>query len=182
MGRTGANTVVRKLFTEISGAVPGRSDQPRVELTVSVDASEGAECAKEFTMSRLIVAVAVVCWSAPLFAEIRLVPSFTGLSSPIFVTHAGDGTNRLCIVEQGGVIKVVRPGSSTPTTFLDIRTKVLSGGERGLLGLAFHPQYSRNGRFFVYYTRTGDGALVIAEYNASTNSDIAGTTEMTLLT
>ena len=133
-------------------------------------------------MSRLIVAVAVVCWSAPLFAEIRLVPAFTGLSSPIFVTHAGDGTNRLFIVEQGGVIKVVRPGSSTPTTFLDIRTKVLSGGERGLLGLAFHPQYSRNGRFFVYYTRTGDGALVIAEYNASTNSDIAGTTEMTLLT
>jgi hypothetical protein len=111
-----------------------------VELTVSVDTSEGAECAKEFTMSRLIVAVAVVCWSAPLFAEIRLVPAFTGLSSPIFVTHAGDGTNRLFIVEQGGVIKVVRPGSSTPTTFLDIRTKVLSGGERGLLGLAFHPQ------------------------------------------
>ena len=137
---------------------------------------------KEFTMARLIVAVAVVCWSAPLFAEIRLVPAFTGLSSPIFVTHAGDGTNRLFIVEQGGVIKVVRPGSSTPTTFLDIRTKALSGGERGLLGLAFHPQYSRNGRFFVYYTRAGDGALVIAEYNASTNSDIAGTTEMTLLT
>src|SRR5262245_53060853 len=129
------------------------------------------------------VIAAVLCWSAPLFAAIRLVPTAsTGLSAPVFVGHAGDGSNRLFIVEQGGVIKVVQPESSTPTTFLDIRTKVLSGGERGLLGLAFHPQYASNGRFFVYYTRIGDGALVIAEYNASTNSDIASTTETTLLT
>jgi hypothetical protein len=59
---------------------------------------------------------------------------------------------------------------------------VLSGGERGLLGLAFHPQYSSNGRFFVFYTRTGDGAIIVAEYRVSANPDIASSSETVLLT
>ena len=114
---------------------------------------------------RSLVAVAFLCLSAPLLAAIQLTPVVSsGLSSPIFVGHAGDGTNRLFIEEQGGVIRVLQPGASLPTVFLDIHTKVLSGGERGLLGLAFHPQYATNGRFFVYYTRTSDGTIVIAEY------------------
>jgi glucose/arabinose dehydrogenase len=129
-----------------------------------------------------LVIAAVVSWSAPLAAEIRLATVVSGLSAPVFVAHAGDGSNRLFIVEQAGVIKVLRPGFSTPTTFLDVRSKVLSGGERGLLGLAFHPRYASNGRFFVYYTRIGDGALVVAEYNASANSDVASSTETILLT
>jgi hypothetical protein len=55
---------------------------------------------------------------------------------------------------------------------------VLSGGERGLLGLAFHPLYGANGRFFVFYTQSSDGALVVAEYLASPPaSNAAGTTE-----
>jgi hypothetical protein len=129
-----------------------------------------------------IAIAAVLTWSDPLSADIRLATVLSGLSAPVFVGHAGDGTNRLFIVEQEGIIKVLRPGSSTTTTFLDIRTKVVAAGEQGLLGLAFHPKYSLNGRFFVFYTRRGDGALVIAEYRASANSDIAGTTETTLLT
>ena len=128
------------------------------------------------------IVIVVLTWSAPLSADVRLATVLSGLSSPVFIGHASDGTDRLFIVEQGGTIKVVRPGSSTATTFLDIRTKVVAGGEQGLLGLAFHPKYSANGRFFVYYTRRGDGAVVIAEYRASANSDIAGTTETTLLT
>jgi len=110
------------------------------------------------------------------------IPS--GLSSPLFVGHAHDGSNRLFIVEQGGLIKVLQPGSSKPTVFLDIRSRVLytAGGERGLLGLAFHPLYASNGRFFVFYTRAGDGTLVIAEYRVSSNPDVAGTTELALLT
>ncbi|HVF30981.1 MAG TPA: PQQ-dependent sugar dehydrogenase, partial [Pyrinomonadaceae bacterium] len=94
---------------------------------------------------------------------IRLQPFLTGLSSPVFVTSANDGTNRLFVVEQGGTIKVVQPGSNTVTNFVTI-PNVLSGGERGLLGLAFHPQYSSNRRFFVYYTRSTDGANEIAEF------------------
>lgn len=114
---------------------------------------------------------------------IQLESVVTGLSSPIFVTNAHDGRNRLFIVEQGGIIKVLQPGSTAPTVFLDITTKVLSGGERGLLGLAFHPQYPTNRRFFVYYTRQTDGAIVVAEYQASSsNPDTALTTEIVLLT
>jgi hypothetical protein len=105
--------------------------------------------------------------ASPLFAAVQLEPVVTsGLTEPIFVTNAGDGTNRLFIVEKDGVIKVLQPGSSTPSVFLDIHLKVLSGDdERGLLGLAFHPDYDTNGRFFIFYTRQTDGTLVIAEYH-----------------
>ncbi|HKY03817.1 MAG TPA: PQQ-dependent sugar dehydrogenase, partial [Blastocatellia bacterium] len=120
----------------------------------------------------------------PQAVMIQLEPVVTtGLSSPVFVTNAGDGSNRLFIVEQGGIIKSIRPGSSAQTVFLDITTRVLSGGERGLLGLAFHPLYSSNRRFFVFYTRQTDGALVIAEYHASaSNPNVAETTETVILT
>jgi len=117
-----------------------------------------------------------------LQAAIELVPVLTGLTAPVLVTHAGDGNDRLFVVEQGGIIKVLQPGSTTPTVLLDITSTVLSGGERGLLGLAFHPQFSSNRRFFVNYTRQPDGATVIAEYRVSAgNPDLADPTETVLL-
>ncbi|MBC7900066.1 MAG: PQQ-dependent sugar dehydrogenase [Saprospiraceae bacterium] len=99
----------------------------------------------------------------------------TGLSSPLHLTNAKDGTRRIFIVQQRGIIKVVQPGSTVPTDFLNISSVVSSsGGERGLLGLAFHPQYRDNRRFFVYYTRQSDGSIEIAEYAASeANPNIA---------
>jgi len=116
-------------------------------------------------------------------ATIQLQPMLTGLSSPLYVTHAHDGSNRLFIVEQPGRIKVLQPGTASPTVLLDITSKVLSGGERGLLGLTFHPQFTANRRFFVDYTRQTDGATVIAEYHASaSNPNVADTNETVLLT
>src|SRR5262245_61140928 len=94
-------------------------------------------------------------------ASIQLVPVLAGLQSPIFVTSARDGSHRLFVVEQGGVIKLLLPGATVPTVFLDITTRVLSGGERGLLGLTFHPLFPSSRRFFVDYTRQPDGATVI---------------------
>ena len=119
----------------------------------------------------------------PQAVTIQLEPVVTtGLSSPVLVTNARDGSNRIFIVEQGGIIKVLQPGASTPTVFIDITTRVLSGGERGLLGLAFHPQYETNRRFFVFYTRQTDGDLTIAEYHASAaNPNVADTTETLIL-
>jgi glucose/arabinose dehydrogenase len=117
------------------------------------------------------------------FAQIQLIPVATGLASPVFVTGARDGTNRLFIVEQAGTIRVMPAGGGAPALFLDIRSRVRAGGEQGLLGLAFHPSYSINRRFFVYYTRTADGAIVISEYSASSgNPNAADTTERVLLT
>jgi len=132
---------------------------------------------------RAVALIASLSVPNATFGQVQLVPVVSGLSSPVFVGHAGDGSNRLFIVEQAGVIKVLQPGETEPDTFLDIRTRILAGGERGLLGLAFHPQYLGNGRFFVFYTRAGDGALVIAEYVAAPpSSNTASTTEEVLLT
>jgi glucose/arabinose dehydrogenase len=112
---------------------------------------------------------------------IQLQPVLTtGLASPVYVTNAKDGSNRLFIVELGGTIKVLQPGQTTPTNFLNITSRVVqNGGERGLLGLAFHPQYTQNGRFFVYYTRSSDGQNVVAEYRVSANNpNLASTNEI----
>jgi glucose/arabinose dehydrogenase len=115
--------------------------------------------------------------------RIELAPVLSGLNSPVFVTNAHDGSGRLFIVEQPGTIKVLQPNASQPTVFLDISSKVLFGGERGLLGLTFHPQFRNNRRFFVNYTRQTDGATVIAEYKvSSTDANIADTSEKVILT
>src|SRR5437870_4966892 len=111
-----------------------------------------------------------------------LVAVLSGLASPVYLTNAHDGSNRLFIIEQAGRIKVLQPGATTPTIFLDITARVLAGVERGLLGLTFHPQFSTNHRFFVDYTRQPDGATVIAEYQASAaDASLALTAEKTLL-
>lgn len=95
----------------------------------------------------------------------------TGLSSPVFVTNAGDGTNRMFVVQQRGLIRVVQPGSTTPTTFMNLSGLVSqTGNERGLLGLAFHPDFENNSFFFVNYTQSVGGATVIARYKAINNN------------
>jgi glucose/arabinose dehydrogenase len=113
---------------------------------------------------------------------IQLQPVLSGLSAPVLVTNAHDGSNRLFIVEQTGLIKVLQPGSPPPTVFLDVTSKRVYGGERGLLGLAFHPQVKTNRRFFINYTRSGDGATVVAEYQVSpSNPNAALTAEKVIL-
>jgi glucose/arabinose dehydrogenase len=104
---------------------------------------------------------------APL-TSVSLEQVASGLSDPIGVTNAGDGTGRLFVNERGGRIRVVNPdGSVQATDFVDLSDEVEAGGERGLLGLAFHPQFATNGRLFVHYSRKGDGATVISELTAS---------------
>jgi glucose/arabinose dehydrogenase len=136
------------------------------------------------TLSIVLVVAVPVSSDAQGIPSIRLVPFVTsGLSSPLFITNAGDGTNRLFILQQSGIIRVIQPGSATPTVFLNIISRVLSGGERGLLGMAFHPDYEFNRRFFVYYTRPGDGAIQIAEYQASaTDPNVADMAEKIIIT
>ncbi len=104
------------------------------------------------------------------------------LEQPVYLTHAGDGSSRLFAVEQPGRIRILQEQTMLPDAFLDITGRVLSGGERGLLGLAFHPDYRRNGRFFVNYTRKPDGATVIAEYHRGATSTLASPEERILLT
>ncbi|MDV7695399.1 PQQ-dependent sugar dehydrogenase [Chryseobacterium soli] len=98
--------------------------------------------------------------------NINLEEFATGLSNPVEITNAGD--SRLFVVQQDGIIKIVQPnGAVNVANFLNISSKVTFNGERGLLGLAFHPQYSTNGYFFVYYNNT-DGNITLSRYTVST--------------
>ncbi len=87
----------------------------------------------------------------------------SGFSSPVDLTNAKDGTNRLFIVEQVGRIRIYNGTMVLPTPFLDVSSIITSGGERGLLSLAFHPNYNINRYFFVYYTNLS-GDITIARY------------------
>ncbi len=78
----------------------------------------------------------------------------SGLSSPVDIVNANDGTNRLFIVEKTGTVKILSGGVLLPGNFLDIPDSIVSGGEQGLLSMAFHPGYATNRYFFVYYTNT----------------------------
>jgi len=107
---------------------------------------------------------AEAAWSA---GQVRLALQTGGLSSPVGVVNAGDGTNRLFVLEQRGTVRVFSNNRLLSGFFLDLRSVSFStGGERGLLGLAFHPQFESNRKLFVYYTN-GGGDLVIAEMTAN---------------
>ena len=118
-----------------------------------------------FLLISLLAITSVLAQGVPSPLTIRMQPVVSGLSLPLFVTNAKDGTKRIFVVQQRGIIKVIQPGANTTTDFLNISTIVSSSGnERGLLGLAFHPQFATNRKFYVYYTRQTDGAIEIAEY------------------
>jgi glucose/arabinose dehydrogenase len=107
----------------------------------------------------------------------------TGLDQPTEIVNAGDGSGRLFIVEKTGLIRILRNGALLPAPFLDVRSQVSTSGEQGLLGLAFHPRYASNGRFFVYYTERNSGALHVSAFQVSaTNAEVADrASERTLL-
>ncbi|MBI5533487.1 MAG: PQQ-dependent sugar dehydrogenase [Deltaproteobacteria bacterium] len=97
---------------------------------------------------------------------LKLTSIASGLSAPLFATSpAGDA--RLFVVEQGGRIRIIQGGAVLPTPFLDVSASISTGGERGLLGLAMHPGYASNGRFWINYTDTS-GNTAVVEYKAST--------------
>ncbi len=134
-------------------------------------------------MSRpIVVLVALICLALAVPAPdaqsapegIRVVEAWPGLTfeHPIGVTHAPDGTSTVYVTEQAGRILAVTPGSpATKRLFLDLTAKVCGKGQGGLLGLAFHPKYAENGRFYVTYLQeTGlEGAefkVVLSEFTA----------------
>jgi len=90
-----------------------------------------------------------------------------GFNLPVHVTHAGDGSGRLFVVEQEGRIRILDNGVALPTPFLDVSSRVLCCGEQGLLSVAFPPGFAAKGHFYVDYTRAPDGATVVARYNVS---------------
>lgn len=123
------------------------------------------------------VLCSVILWGGLAFAQSeeewpapRMVEVATGLRNPVDIQNAMDGSGRLFIVEQSGTIRILRDGVVLAEPFLDIRARVTSGGERGLLGLAFPPDFARKQHFYVNYTE-GRGApdlrTVVARYRVN---------------
>jgi glucose/arabinose dehydrogenase len=118
----------------------------------------------------------------PSPASVAWKPVIAGLVRPVGITHAGDGSDRLFIIEQAGHIHIFKDGTLLSTPFLNIQERVGStGNEQGLLGLAFSPRYSENGLFFVNYTDL-QGNTVIARFERSTeNPDLADPESETII-
>ena len=116
---------------------------------------------------RILVFALLLSLSALVTAEVGLKKVFSGLPNPIDIAHDGASKGRMYIAQQNGIVRLAERGVLNPQTFLDVSGLISTGGERGLLGLAFHPQYAVNGYLFVNYTRRGDGATVIARYTRS---------------
>ena len=113
--------------------------------------------------------------AAPAFAGLEAEIFATGFTNPIFVTSP-PGDPRLFVVEQRGTIQIIENGMTLGTPFLDIQDIVAAGGERGLLGLAFHPDYASNGFFYVHYSneRVGsEGDTVVSRFSVSGNPNVA---------
>ncbi|MBW3602160.1 MAG: PQQ-dependent sugar dehydrogenase [Actinobacteria bacterium] len=104
--------------------------------------------------------------------RLALRPVTRGLDTPVFATAPADDP-RLFVVERGGRVRIVARGRLAARPFLDVSDRTRTDGEYGLLGLAFHPGYARNGRFFVHYSARANGATVLAEYRVSDDPDRA---------
>ncbi len=123
------------------------------------------------------VSVIAACWiayvataSAQAFETERIA---TGLVSPLLVTAPPNDFDRIFILQQTGQILIMENGTLLGTPFLNIATEVLASGEQGLLGLAFHPNYSVNGFFYVNYIDINNSDSVIERYTVSANPNVA---------
>jgi uncharacterized protein (TIGR03437 family) len=113
--------------------------------------------------------------------EIRTTQVASNISAPTDIQNAGDGSGRLFLVQQNGIVRILRAGQLATPAFLDIRSKTRGEGERGLLGLAFPAGFAQKQRFYVNYTDL-DGNTVIAQYRVSANPDVAdAASELVLL-
>lgn len=156
----------------------------KTTITVTANASNAntITTTKKGTMNGLTVLILPGSDNAMTVHLEQIAPD-SKFKSPVLLTNAGDGSNRLFVVEKTGQINIIKNGVLLDTPFLDISKKLVKlipfYDERGLLGLAFHPNYTNNGRFFVYYaapnTNQGyDHQNVIAEYTVSMqNPDVA---------
>lgn len=135
----------------------------------------------------ILVAFASACGSEsegslPQGRGARLQLVVSGLSAPLYLTAPPGDLSRLFIVEQTGAVRIVRDGVLLPTPFLNISDRLVAGGEQGLLGLAFDPDYATNGRFVVHYTDLA-GDTRVSSFQVSTDPDIADAgTEQTIYT
>jgi glucose/arabinose dehydrogenase len=139
--------------------------------------STGFNFSRRLILASVLLAGGLIAWSVPAAAQasfaVKLQPFARGFRQPLDFRQAGDGSDRLYVVQKPGIIRVLHGSQPVERAFLDIRPIVGSGGsEQGLLGLAFDPQYAANGFFYVNYTDPS-GDTVVARYQVSGDPDLA---------
>lgn len=157
------------LLAATTAACASGADVPRhtpTPETSNQPSQAAAEAVPEATPTPVPHASAIEAPAATVEPRLELKPVAT-LVRPVFLTHAGDGSDRLYIVEQAGRILILENGVLLPEPFLDIRARVKdTGNEQGLLGLAFPPDYGRSLEFYVNYTAQGN-QTVVSRFNVS---------------
>lgn len=145
-------------------------------LFLRVPTQASSEDDSWFTEQQLVSVESVTVPADRLLEDVPVVVDeivASGFNRPVQATHAGDGSQRIFVVEQEGYIHIVQEGDLSAEPFLAIPGLVDCCGEQGLLGLAFHPNYMSNGYFYVYYNRISDGASVVARYSVSNAPNLA---------
>jgi glucose/arabinose dehydrogenase len=162
------NTATQSKFIRVATPTGGPSPKPSATRTPTMPVSG--------TITSTLVAPTFTPTPTP--ATVSQLPDaagytwqelISGLTQPVGLVNARDGSGRLFIIEQHGLIRILKDGSLLPKPFLDLTKKVNCCGEKGLLGLAFHPQYAQNGYFYVDYVELVNSQLytVIARYSVS---------------
>lgn len=140
---------------------------------------------KKFSSLLVLLITTISCSNSSAQLQIELAFPELSFQQPVDIQNAADGSNRLFVVEQRGVISVFENNSAAKTkkVFIDLTDRVNSGGEMGLLGLAFHPNYKSNGYFFVNYTTNSPSRrTIISRFKVTSNPDIADkNTELVLM-
>ena len=151
------------------GATPGE-----ILDALSLTGVPVTETRSGLTFPRIQLDTALDFLTADRFGRIPLAGEtfLSGLVEPVWITHAGDGSGRLFIVQRGGEILIEDGAGLLVTPFLDLGGQVACCGAGGLSGLAFHPDYAANGFFFVEYVDAG-GDLVVDRYSVSAQPDVA---------
>ena len=127
-------------------------------------------------LAALLIALAGAVLAAPSSAALRLAHVAGGFSAPVHVASTRSEPSRLYVVEQGGLVKILENGAKRARPFLDLRRRVRSGGEQGLLSLAFHPRYPAVRRVYVNFTnRAGDTRVVEFRVNAARTRAVVST-------
>ncbi|MBS3747471.1 MAG: PQQ-dependent sugar dehydrogenase, partial [Wenzhouxiangellaceae bacterium] len=139
---------------------------------------------KALLLPLLLLTAAAVPAEVPPDVELVPVPGISGLNAPLGLKHAGDGSGRIFIVEQGGTVRVVdADGTLLPEPFVDAGDRVTFSGERGLLDIAFHPNYAVSGaagegKFYLHYSAgstrpdgTRGGDTIVGEFTDNGNPD-----------
>lgn len=160
--------------TTTGGRVRGASLHHRLAVALAALALSGSPVAAHRAPSAALLVpgrAAVGAAATPSLGSVTIALQLVaqGFDRPVFVTAAPDSSGRLFVVEQTGRIKIIKNGQVLSTPFLTESNAVMSGSERGLLGLAFHPDFATNRRLFIDYTNK-DGTSVVREYRASVSN------------